>query len=53
MFIRHGHVHNPADLICGERHDTLRRVDRDWRLARRLVLLDHTSLPTENLAIFL
>ena len=23
------------------------------RLARRLVLLDHTSLPTENLAIFL
>src|SRR6266849_2685661 len=44
---------NPADLICGERHDTLRRADREWRLARRLVLLDHTSLPTETLAIFL
>ena len=43
----------PAELICAERWDVLRRVEGRWKLARRTVLLDHTSLPTENLAIFL
>lgn len=40
-------------LLSGQRRDTLRRVSGEWRLATRLVLLDHTRLPTENLAIFL
>jgi len=43
----------PAQLICGERHDVLRKVDGAWKIAKRLVLLDHTSLPTQNLAVFL
>lgn len=42
-----------AQLVAGERHDVLRRVDGTLRLARRMVLLDHTVLPMENLAIFL
>jgi 3-phenylpropionate/cinnamic acid dioxygenase small subunit len=44
---------NPADLLAAERHDVLKRVDGRLNLARRLVLLDHTFLPTHNLAIFL
>jgi PAH dioxygenase small subunit len=43
----------PGQLLAGERHDVLRRVDGELRLARRVVLLDHTVLPMDNLAIFL
>ncbi len=41
------------DLLCGERKDLLRPSDGKLKLARRLVLLDHTYLPTENLSCFL
>jgi ethylbenzene dioxygenase subunit beta len=41
------------DLLSGERHDVLRRVDGGWRLARRRVLLDNTTLPTLNLSFFI
>jgi len=41
------------DLLSCERHDVLRRVNGEWKLARRTILLDHSSLPTHNLAVFL
>jgi 3-phenylpropionate/cinnamic acid dioxygenase small subunit len=41
------------DLIVGERHDLLRRVDGDWRIARRRAVLDQSSLGTKNLGVFL
>lgn len=40
-------------FLSGERRDVLRFDGTRLRLARRLVLLDHTLLPMENLAIFL
>jgi ethylbenzene dioxygenase beta subunit len=40
------------DLLSGERHDVLRRVDGEWRLASRRVILDSTTLPTLNLSFF-
>lgn len=40
-------------LLACERQDVLRRVDDEWRLARRVVLLDQSTLATHNLAIFL
>jgi ethylbenzene dioxygenase beta subunit len=40
-------------LLSAERQDIWRHLDGRWRLARRLVLLDHTVLGTHNLAIFL
>jgi 3-phenylpropionate/cinnamic acid dioxygenase small subunit len=43
----------PSQLLAGERHDVLRWIGPAPRLARRLVLLEHTVLPMENLAIFL
>lgn len=39
-------------LISGERHDTLRQVDGSWKLAKRLVYLDHTTVPMNNLSVF-
>jgi 3-phenylpropionate/cinnamic acid dioxygenase small subunit len=40
------------DLLVGERQDVLRRSVDGLRLLRRLVLLDHTTLGTPNLAFF-
>lgn len=41
------------DLIVGERHDRLRLVDGEWRIARRKAVLDQASLSTKNLGVFL
>lgn len=44
---------SPAyDLLSAERHDTLRQEAGGWKLARRLVLLDQSTLGTHNLAVF-
>lgn len=40
-------------FLSAERHDVLRFEGAYLKLARRLVLLDHSLLPMENLAIFL
>lgn len=40
------------DLISAERHDLVREVDGGYRLARRLVVLDATTLPTLNITFF-
>ncbi|WP_256301535.1 aromatic-ring-hydroxylating dioxygenase subunit beta [Haloarchaeobius salinus] len=42
-----------SDLLVGERHDTLRRVDGSFKLAQREVQLDQTILDTRNLSFFL
>jgi len=41
------------DLLVAERQDVLRLESGDWRLLRRLVLLNHTIIGTPNLGIFL
>lgn len=38
-------------LFSGKREDCLRRVDGQWKIARRTVLLDHTVLP-RSVSIF-
>lgn len=42
-----------AEFVAGQRTDLLRRVDDEWRLARRDILVDESVLRTQNLAIFL
>ena len=39
-------------LLSAERRDVWRREEGGWRLARRTVILDSTTLPTHNLAFF-
>ncbi|AKK30564.1 aromatic-ring-hydroxylating dioxygenase subunit beta [Mycobacterium sp. EPa45] len=41
------------ELLSAERVDVLRRTDGSLRLARREVLLDHSTLPIDNLSVFL
>ena len=41
------------DILSGERTDTLRRVDEGLRLAKRVVLLDQSTVMTHNLALIM
>lgn len=41
------------DILSGERRDIIRRVDGQFRLARRVVLLDQTTVMTHNLALIM
>lgn len=41
------------DILSMERHDTLRRTNDGFKIAERLVLLDHTIIPTNTLSIIL
>jgi ethylbenzene dioxygenase beta subunit len=41
------------DLLSGEREDLLRKDQGVWKLAKRTVYLDHTTMGMSNLAIFL
>lgn len=44
---------SPTDVLSGQRKDTVIREGGSLKLQKRLVLLDHTFLPMENLAVFL
>lgn len=51
LYRMRGDQHVPT-TIAGERRDILRRVDGALKLIRREILLDHTVIAAENLAIF-
>ena len=40
------------DLLSADRRDVLRRVDGGWRIARRLIALDQSTVNSRNLSIF-
>jgi ethylbenzene dioxygenase beta subunit len=40
------------DIMTAERQDVFRRVDGAWKLAKRLVVLDNTTVPMLNLSFF-
>jgi 3-phenylpropionate/cinnamic acid dioxygenase small subunit len=41
------------DLLSAERKDVLRKEDDQWKLRKRMILLDHSVLMTHNLSVFL
>jgi phthalate 3,4-dioxygenase subunit beta len=43
----------PPELVSVERTDRLRRQGDTWRIARREILVDESTLRTQNLAVFL
>jgi len=51
LYRMRGDQHVPT-LISGERRDILQRIDGRLKLLRREILLDHTVIAAENLAIF-
>jgi 3-phenylpropionate/cinnamic acid dioxygenase small subunit len=45
-------VETETDILVGKRQDLLRRVGKDWRIARREILLDQNVLLSKNLTFF-
>jgi 3-phenylpropionate/cinnamic acid dioxygenase small subunit len=41
-----------TDVFAGRRHDVLRRVDGQWRIGMREILLDQSVLLAKNLTVF-
>jgi 3-phenylpropionate/cinnamic acid dioxygenase small subunit len=41
-----------VDLFAGQRDDVLRRVEGEWKIARRTIVLDQAVLQAKNLSIF-
>lgn len=52
LFRSRGDV-RPAELVSAERTDRLRHADGQWLIARRDILVDESTLRTQNLAVFL
>jgi len=45
-------LEHDVDLFAGQREDILRRVDGEWKIARRNIVLDQAVLQAKNLSIF-
>ncbi len=53
LLLYHGRWDRPEyELLSAERHDLIRETDGGYRLARRLVVLDATTIPTLNITFF-
>ena len=46
-------VETETDILIGKREDTLRRVNGNWMVARRVILLDQNVLLPKNLTFFI
>jgi len=53
ILLHYARADEQPQLLSGERRDILLQTADGLRIARRTVYLDHTYLPTENLAAFL
>jgi 3-phenylpropionate/cinnamic acid dioxygenase small subunit len=45
-------VETETDILVGKREDLLRRVDGQWQITRRKIVLDQNVLLTKNLTFF-
>ena len=41
-----------TDIFVGKREDTLRKIDGQWKIARRKIMLDQNVLLAKNLTVF-
>jgi 3-phenylpropionate/cinnamic acid dioxygenase small subunit len=53
FLIYRNRVETETDLVVGKREDRLRRLDGEWRIARRLIVLDQSVLLVKNLTFFI
>jgi len=52
FLIYRNRVETETDILVGRREDLLRRVDGQWQIARRKIVLDQNVLLTKNLTFF-
>lgn len=53
FFTYRNRLHYETDIMVGKRMDTLRKVDGEWKLAHRTIILDQSVLLEKNITIFL
>jgi 3-phenylpropionate/cinnamic acid dioxygenase small subunit len=46
-------VETETDVLVGKREDVLRLVNGDWKIARRMIVLDQSVLLAKNLTFFI
>lgn len=52
FFFYRNRLDDETDFMIGKRLDTLRKVDGEWKICRRTILLDQTVLLEKNLTLF-
>ena len=52
FLIYRNRVETETDVLVGKREDVLRRVEGQWRIARRKIVLDQNVLLAKNLTFF-
>jgi 3-phenylpropionate/cinnamic acid dioxygenase small subunit len=52
FLIYQNRVDHETALFAGKRLDSLRRVEGEWKLARREITLDQSVLLAKNLTVF-
>jgi 3-phenylpropionate/cinnamic acid dioxygenase small subunit len=52
VLVYRNRVERETDLIVGMREDTLRRVDGDWKIVKRVVFIEQNVLLSKNLTLF-
>ena len=52
FLIYRNRVQTETDFLVGKREDVLRKVDGQWKIARRKVILDQNVLLAKNLTVF-
>jgi 3-phenylpropionate/cinnamic acid dioxygenase small subunit len=52
FLIYRNRLQDETDFFVGKREDTLRRVDGQWKIGRRKIILDQNVLLAKNLTIF-
>lgn len=53
FFCYRSRLDNDIDIWVGKRNDTLRRVEGDWKIAKRHIFLDQVVLNSKNISSFL
>jgi len=53
FLVYRSHLETDHQLLSGSREDVLRRVNGDWKVAKRTILLDANVLLDKNLSVFL
>jgi 3-phenylpropionate/cinnamic acid dioxygenase small subunit len=53
FLVYRSHLETDHQLLSGYREDVLRKVNGDWKIARRTIVLDANVLLDKNLSVFL
>ena len=53
FLVYRSHLETDSQLLSGYREDVLRKVEGEWRVARRTIVLDANVLLDKNLSVFL